>query len=71
MTKRTLAAATLAALPLATGMLRADSVGLADTAAARGVTEHDARPQWTYILGERLQLIACPMGGWRCVLYML
>ncbi|MCY4616241.1 MAG: hypothetical protein OXC71_07620 [Chloroflexi bacterium] len=71
MTKRTLAVATLAALPLATGALRADGIRSTDAAATRSVAEHDARPQWTYVLGEGPQMLACPMGGWRCVLYAL
>ena len=72
MTKRTLAAAILAALPLATGALRADCIRPADAAEARGIAGHDARPQWAYILGGGARMvIACPLNGWSCLLHAL
>ena len=74
MTKRTLAAATLAALPLATGALRADPVPSADAAATRSVAEHAPGPQWSYIVGEGLAgplLLGCPSAGWSCAIYTL
>lgn len=73
-TRTALAAATLAALPLATGALRADAIRPADAAAAtRSVAEHAPGPQWSYILGEGLDmpLIWCPSMGTGCLLYML
>ena len=70
MTKRTLAAVILAALPLATGTLRSDAIGPTSDA-ARSVAEHAASPQWSYAMGEGAQLIACPMSGWSCLLHML
>ena len=73
MTKRTLAAATLAALPFAAGPLRADCIRSADAAATRSVAEHAPGPQWSYVLGEGLDipLIWCPNSGLGCLLYML
>ena len=75
MTKRTLAAATLAALPLATGALQADPVRSVDTAATRSAAEHGAGPQWLFIVGEEGPLLShlagCPSGGWRCALVMM
>ncbi len=75
MTKRTLAAAALAALPFAAGPLRADCIRATDAAAARSVAEHDGGPRWVYVLGDAApftpQLIACPNTGWRCLLSML
>ena len=73
-TRRLVAAAILAALPLATGALRADPAPPADAAAGRSVAGSDARPQWSYVLGEGLDgalMLACPSGGWRCALLML
>ena len=70
-TRRLVAAAILAALPLATGALRADPIRSADPAAGRSIAGHDARPQWSYVLGEGPQMIACPMAGWGCLLYAL
>ncbi len=70
-TRTALAAAILAALPLATGALRADCTRSADPAAGRSTGGHDARPQWSYVLGEGPQMIACPMARWGCVLYAL
>lgn len=71
MTKRTLAAATLAALPLAAGPLRADCIRSVDASATQGIAEHAPGPQWSYALGEGLDipLIWCPSVG--CLLYML
>lgn len=74
MTKRTLAAATLAVLPLATGALRADPVPSTDAAATRSVAEHAPGPQWSYFMGEGMAgalLFACPSAGWSCALYTL
>lgn len=73
-TRTALAGAILAALPLATGALRADRVPSADAAAARSGGDSRARPQWAFVLSERPhapQLIACPSAGWRCALYTL
>ena len=70
MRKRTvLAAAILAALPIAAGTLRADPARPADAA-----LEHADRPAWIYVTGEGAhapQLLGCPTGGWSCVLYAL
>ena len=54
-TPRTLlAAATLAALPLATGTLPMAPVHApADAAGARNVTERRNGPEWSFILNER------------------
>lgn len=75
MTKRTLAAATLAALPLATGALRADCIRTVDTAAAtRSVAGHAPGPQWSYVIGESLEgplLLACPNQAWGCLIYIM
>jgi len=75
MTKRTLAVATLAALPFAAGALRADSIHSTDLAEARSVAGPDARPQWSFFTGEDFllvpQMIGCPGAGWRCVVYTL
>ena len=74
-TPRTLlAAAILAALPLASGALRADPVRPADDARTRSVIEHRDGPRWTYLTGEGpnlAELLACPPGGWGCALYLL
>ena len=73
-TRRLVAAAILAALPLATGALRADPIRSTDPAAARSVAEHAPGPQWSYAVGEGLEgplLLGCPSAGWGCVLYML
>ena len=74
-TPRTLlAAAILAALPLASGALRADPVRPADDARTRSVIEHRDGPQWIYLTGggpHLPELLACPLGGWRCALHML
>ena len=73
-TRRLVAAATLAALPLATGALRADPIRSADPAAARSVAEHAPGPQWSYAVGEGLEgplLLACPNNGWCCLLYIM
>ena len=74
MTKRTLAAVILAALPLATGTLRSDVNRPSGGETARSVAGHAAGPQWSYAVGEGLDgtlLLACPMNGWGCLLYML
>ena len=73
MTKRTLAAATLVALPFAAGPLRADCIRSAEPAATRSVAEHTPGPQWSYVLGEGLDvpLIWCPSMGTGCLLRML
>ena len=71
MTKRTLAAVILAALPLATGTLRSDAIRPAAPDAARSVAGHAAGPQWSFAMGEGAQLIACPMSGWSCLLYIM
>ncbi len=71
MTKRTLAAVILAALPLATGTLRSDAIRPADAGAARSLAGQAAGPQWSYALGEGAQLLACPMNGWGCLLYIM
>ncbi len=74
-TPRTLlAAAILAALPLAVGTLRADPVPPVDDARTRSVVEHRDGPRWIYLTGEGPlgpELIACPLGGWRCALHLL
>lgn len=73
MTKRTLAAVILAALPLATGTLRSDAIRPTG-AAARSVAGHTAGPQWHLAFGEDLGgtlLIACPNQAWGCLLYVL
>lgn len=73
-TRRLLAAAILAALPLATGALRADHIRSADASATRSTAEHTPGPQWSYAMGEGLQvpqLLACPNSGLGCLLYML
>ena len=72
-TRRLVAAAILAALPLATGVLRADAVRPTDASAPRSVAEHTPEPQWSYAVGEGLdvaQLLMCP-SAWRCMLYTL
>jgi hypothetical protein len=74
MTKRTLAAVILAALPLATGTLRSDVIRPAGADAARSVAGHAAGPQWSYAMGEGLDgplMLACRMNEWGCLLYML
>ena len=74
MTKRTLAVATLAALPFAAGALRADPIRTVDTAATRSVAEHAPGSKWSYFMGEDLAgglLFACPNAGWSCAIYTL
>ena len=74
MTKRTLAAVILAALPLATGTLRSDAIRPAGADAARNVAGHAAGPQWHFAFGEGLHgtlLVACPNEAWSCLLYVL
>lgn len=73
MTKRTLAAATLAALPLAAGPMRADCIRSVDAAATRSVAEHAPGPQWSYVLGEGLDVpfMWCPSMAMGCLLRML
>ena len=74
MRKRTvLAAAILAALPLAAGTLRADPARPADAARTRSTVEPADRPAWIYVTGEGEhvpQLLGCAT-GWSCVLYAL
>ena len=74
-TPRTLlAAAILAALPLAVGTLQTDPARPADAARARGAVEHRDGPRWIYVTGEGSnlpQLLACTAGAWRCALYLL
>ena len=73
-TRRLVAAAILAALPLATGALRADPIPSADAAATRSAAGHAPSPQWSYAVGEGLEgplLLGCPSAGWSCVLHML
>ena len=74
MTKRTLAAVILAALPLATGTLRSDAIGPADAATTRSVADHAPSPQWSYALGEGMDgplLLMCPRNAWGCLLYIM
>lgn len=74
MTKRTLAAATLAALPLATGALRADPIRTVDTAVTQSLAEDAPSPKWSYFMGEDLMgplLFGCPNAGWSCAIYTL
>lgn len=74
MTKRTLAAVILAALPLATGTLRSDAIRPAGPDAARSVAGQAAGPQWSFAMGEGLsgiQRLGCPMNGWSCMLAMM
>ena len=74
MTKRTLAAVILAALPLATGTLRSDAIRPAGADAARSVAGHAAGPQWSYAFGESLDaalLLMCPYQAWGCLLHIL
>ena len=54
MTKRTLAAVILAALPLATGTLRSDAIRPTGADAARSIAGQAAGPQWSYAMGEGL-----------------
>ena len=74
MRKRTvLAAAILAALPLAVGTLQGDPARAADAARTGGAVEHRDGPQWMYVTGEGSnlpQLLTCG-GAWRCTLYVL
>lgn len=74
MTKRTLAAVILAALPLTTGTLRSDAIRPAGPDAARSVAGHAAGPQWSYAFGESLGealLLTCPNQAWGCLLYIM
>ena len=75
MRKRTvLAAAILAALPLAAGTLQADPARPADADRTQGAVEQPDGPRWIYITGERSHLpnlLTCPAGAWRCALYAL
>ncbi len=73
MTKRTLAAVILAALPLATGTLRSDAIRPAGPDATRSVAEHAPGPQWSYVLGEGLDVpfMWCPSMAMGCLLRML
>ncbi len=74
MTKRTLAALILAALPLATGTLRSDAIRPADAAATRSVAGHAPGPQWSYVFGEGMDnplLLMCQRVAWRCLAHML
>ena len=72
-TRRLVAAAILAALPLAAGALRADPIRTGDTAATRSVAEDAPGPKWSYFMGEGLEplMLGCPSAGWSCAIYML
>ena len=74
MRKRTaLAAAILAALPLAVGTLQANPARPADADRTQGAVEQPDGPRWIYVTGEGShlpQLVACT-GAWRCALYVL
>ena len=66
-TRRLLAAATLAALPLVVGALqsgRGPTTDDADTARARSITERPDGPRWHFVTGSGEALSIGPCGEW-------
>ena len=76
-TRKVLAAATLAALPLFVGAVQPRPHPGADAARERHVTERPSGPRWAYFTGNGLDpaMIECLLqGGWtgaRCVVAAL
>lgn len=72
-TRRLLAAATLAALPLVVGALqsgRGSTTADADAGRAHSISERPDGPRWHFVTGGGPLLIA-PCGTWACALGVL
>lgn len=71
-TRRLLAAATLAALPLVVGALQSGRGSTADADAGRvhSATERPDGPRWHFVTGGG-PLVIAPCGTWACALGVL